>query len=173
MVKGSTIWTPEKLAAFNKGLPSRQQMIRIVNPNAKVKERFVARRNFERVFKKDGWFEIGAGEDIAQHLMKNREKTPAELVLEQENERLKAEMAALKNGTDQTAPASEPPTFSLSNPPGTPIDFNLERNATEIAADLETIDRVAVLNEILAAEKGGQDRAGVKQSIVKRITDLS
>lgn len=177
MVKQSAIWTAERLAAFNKGRASHQQMIRVINPNAQIKERFISRRNFEKVFKKEGWFEIGAGEDIAQHLMKNREKTPAELVLEAENERLKEEMARLRNGSTSTpAPASEPtppPTFSLPTTPPDPVDFDLTRNAIDIATDLETIDRVAVLNEILAAEKGGQDRAGVKQSIIKRITELS
>lgn len=170
MVKGSTIWTPEKLAAFNKGLSSRQQMIRIINPNAKVKERFVARRNFENVFKKQGWFEIGADENIAQHLMKNREKTPAELVLEQENERLKAEMAALKNGADQTK-KPEPTTFGL-NTNAAPLDFNLERNVPEITADINGIERVATLNEIMSAEVGGQNRKGVLSAIENRINEI-
>lgn len=175
MVKQSAIWTAERLAAFNKGRASHQQMIRVINPNAQIKERFISRRNFEKVFKKEGWFEIGAGEDIAQHLMKNREKTAPELILEEENRKLKEEMARLRNGSTSTpAPASEPPTFSLpTTSPDIPIGFDLNRNVADIAADLETIDRIATLNEIMVLEKGGQDRAGVKQSIIKRITELS
>lgn len=163
--------TADKLPSINAKLPPHEKLIRVFNPaGKKVREEFHTRKLFDKVLRKQGWIELGGDEDISEVLMKNRPKTSAEIVLEEENRKLREELA-IKNGA--IAPASEPPTFSLSNPPDTPIEFNLERNAAEIAADLETIDRVAVLNEILAAEKGGQDRAGVKQSIVKRITDLS
>lgn len=162
--------TADKLSAINAKLPPHEKLIRVFNPaGKKVREEFHTRKLFDKVLRKQGWIELGGDEDISEVLMKNRPKTPAEIVLEEENRKLREELA-LKNGS---TPASEPPTFSLTNTPDTPIEFNLERNAAEIAADLETIDRVAVLNEILAAEKTGQDRAGVKQSINKRITDLS
>lgn len=177
MVTESTQWTPEKLAAFNKGRRPHQQMIRVINPNTKIKERYVSRKNFEKTLRKEGWFEIGADENIAQHLMKNRPKTPAELVLEEENERLrvfeeenerlKAEMAALRNGTTTTQ-APQPPTFALNTNPG----FNLERTVPEITAEVNTIERVATLNEIMSAEVAGQNRKGVLSAIENRINEI-
>lgn len=167
MVTESTQWTPEKLAAFNKGRRPHQQMIRVINPNTKIKERYVSRKNFEKTLRKEGWFEIGADENIAQHLMKNRPKTPAELVLEEENRKLREMLAQKDNGSDQTKP-NEPTTFALNTNPG----FNLERTVPEITAEVNTIERVATLNEIMSAEVAGQNRKGVLSAIENRINEI-
>lgn len=161
--------TADKLPSINAKLPPQEKLIRVFNPNGKkIREEFHARKLFDKVLKKQGWIELGGDDDISEVLMKNRPKTQAELVLEEENRKLREMLAQKDNGSDQTKP-NEPTTFALNTNP----EFDLSRNAAEITADLETIDRVATLNEILAAEKAGQDRAGVKQSIIKRITDLS